>query len=212
MIAMRLPTGREIELLHKKYAPTNEVLDVVFTHCQIVRDIADQLMQINNFEVDAELVRVGCLLHDIGVHPLFDSYGNERKDIEYITHGIRGEEILRAEGLPEEVCRFASHHTGVGLSRQDIVSQNLALPAENFEAETTEEQIVMYADKFHSKTQPPYFNTHTWYEKHIAKFGTDKVEKFVNMVQQFDVPDLTPLVEKYGHQIRTEDDFKIYST
>ncbi len=201
---MQLPTYQEIETLHHKYAPTAEVFDSVFTHCQIVHDIAVLLLSGRSLDVDAELVRIGCLLHDIGVYPFFDSSGHKREELNYITHGIRGEEILRDEGFSETIWRFASHHTGVGLTKQDVVSQGLPLPEENFEAQTTEELLVMYADKFHSKTQPPYFNPYAWYKDYAAKFGSDKVTKFENMAEQFGIPDVAPLVEKYGHQIRPD--------
>jgi uncharacterized protein len=199
---MQLPTYPDIEQLHGKYAPTPEVFDLVFTHCRIVHDIADQLIGSRKLAVDAELVRVGCLLHDIGVYRLFDTGGNAQIDGDYVTHGLRGEEILRAEGFNEEIWRFASHHTGVGLTKRDIVQQNLPLPVEDFLADTPEELLVMYADKFHSKTQPSYFNSNEWYGQYVIKFGEDKARKFAAMADQFGVPDLRPLATKYGHRIR----------
>jgi uncharacterized protein len=199
---MALPSIREIEALHKKYAPTTEVFDLVFTHCRIVCAIAEQLMQAHGVPVDHDLVRVGCWLHDIGVYPLFDEKGKEREDLHYITHGTKGESILKNEGFPEAIWRFASHHTGVGLSRHDIVSQNLPLPPADYEAATPEERLVMYADKFHSKTDPPYFNSYDWYRHSVAKFGADKVAKFEQLAEEFGLPDLGPLAEQYGHQVR----------
>jgi uncharacterized protein len=188
---MNLPTLQEIEALHHKYAPTEAVFDLIYTHCQVVGDIAMQLIAHGGFTVDAELVRVGCLLHDIGVYPLFDKNGVEQKDLHYITHGVRGEEILKAEGLPEVIWRFASHHTGVGLTKDDITKSNLPLPLQDYNAETPEERLIMYADKFHSKTEP------------VAKFGEHKAVLFEQMAQEFGVPELEPLVAKYGHQVRT---------
>jgi len=64
-------TPDEIEALHRKYAPSDEVYDLVFTHCLVVRDIAMQLIAKGAFKVNVELVMVGCMLHDIGVYPLF---------------------------------------------------------------------------------------------------------------------------------------------
>jgi uncharacterized protein len=60
----------------------------------------------------------------------------------------------------------------------------------------------MYSDKFHSKTVPPCFNTYQHYKKIAAKFGQDKVEKFDLMAQEFGIPDLAPLIAKYGHDVR----------
>lgn len=192
----------EIVSLHKKYAPSDTVYDLVFTHCRIVRDIALQLIADNHLSVDRDLVVTGALLHDIGVHPLFGVDSKLRRDVNYITHGTDGEMILRNEGYPEYICRFASHHTGVGLSRDDIVTQKLPLPQKDYLAENDEELLVMYADKFHSKTTPPYFNSYEWYKEYISRFGLHKSVAFKQMAYQFGKPDLRRLQAEYGFEIR----------
>lgn len=191
----------EIKALHRKYAPNEELFETVFTHCQIVWEIAEQLMQRID-SIDANLVRIGCLLHDIGVYTLFDEQGNMYPNNQYITHGIRSEEILRSEGFPDEICKFGSHHTGVGLFVADIKAQNLPLPAQDYLAETKEQLLVMYADKFHSKTKPAVFNSFEWYKEHVSQFGTEKARLFEEMAQQFGVPELKALSEKYKFAIR----------
>lgn len=195
-------TLKEIQALHKKYAPCDEVYELVFRHCQIIYDIAEQLITKGQLAVDPKLVRIGCLLHDIGVYPLFGADGQPKPGANYITHGIEGENILKAEGFPEAIWRFASHHTGVGLTKQDITSQSLPLPVADYLAETDEELLIMYADKFHSKSTPPHFNSFEWYKQDIARFGADKVTKFDEMAQKFGIPDLEPLAKKYGYGIR----------
>src|ERR1700743_2837942 len=121
---MRFPTDKEILELHQRHAPTPESLDLVYTHCQIVSAIASQLLASSGFAADPDLVRAGCLLHDVGVYPLYNDAG-ELDHARYIRHGILGDRLLRAEGLPEVICRFASHHTGMGLTREDVVRQRL---------------------------------------------------------------------------------------
>lgn len=195
-------TPEEIKALHRKYAPSMVVYDLVFTHCRIVRDIALQLNARSTLRVDINLVIIGSMLHDIGVYPLFNAEGKLREGANYITHGSEGEAILKKEGLPENIWRFAAHHTGVGLSKQDIVDQKLPLPVADYFAETDEELLIMYSDKYHSKTTPPYFNTFEWYKKDIARFGDEKVTKFEQMARKFGIPDLEPLSRKYGYKIR----------
>jgi uncharacterized protein len=199
---MTLPAIQQIEALHRKYAVSQSGFELVYTHCQIVNDIAQQVIARNHLQVDADLVRVGCLLHDIGVYQLLDEHGRERPDLHYITHGIRGESILKDEGYPDPITRFPSHHTGLGLTVHDITSQKLPLPARSYEAETLAEELVMYADKFHSKDTPPCFNSYDWYLKHAARFGPDKVAKFEELAHRFGKPDLAPLVAKFGHAVR----------
>src|ERR1700749_402738 len=113
--AMRIPVDAQIRALHEKHAPTAEALDLVYAHCQIVCGIAEQLHgragAASGTGLDIALVRAGCLLHDIGVYRLYDESG--RLDgPNYVRHGVLGYDLLKTEGLPEGICRFASHHTG----------------------------------------------------------------------------------------------------
>ncbi len=202
MSVLALPTLEQIEALHRNYAPTASVFNLVFTHCKIVSDIAVQLAEKSDANVDIELVKVGCLLHDIGVYPLFDKSGVEIDASKYITHGIRGERILHKEGFDERLCRFASHHTGAGITKEQIAQNDLPLPHNDYLAETPEEELVMYADKFHSKTEPPFFNSHKYYSKYVARFGADPQKNFVSLTAKFGKPDLESLMSKYKYSLR----------
>ncbi len=202
MPSVVLPTFDEIEALHRKYAPTDSVFDLVFTHCQIVSEIAAQLAETSGANVDIELVKVGCLMHDIGVYPLFDKNGVEKDTSKYITHGVRGEEILQNEGFAKELCRFASHHTGAGITKKQIEENNLPLPHDDYLADTPEEELVMYADKFHSKIEPPVFNSHKFYTGYVARFGVEAEKSFARLTEKFGKPDLGLLMSKYGQALR----------
>jgi uncharacterized protein len=197
---MRIPTDGEILLLHEEHAPTPEALDLVYTHCQIVCAIAEQLLPASGFAADLALVRAGCLLHDIGVYPLYDAAGKLDHG-QYIRHGVLGHELLRAAGLPEELCRFASHHTGVGLSAGDVLRQRLPLPPADYLADTAEETVVMYADKFHTKAAPPAFLTADAYAASVARFGADKEAAFAAMREALGEPDLAPLAAAYRQRV-----------
>lgn len=197
---MSLPTVEEIRALHEKYAPTQEALDLVHTHCEIVWRIAEQLIARSSLQVDADLVRAGCLLHDIGVYALYDGDGHIAPG-DYIRHGVLGHDILSKENYPERLCRFCSCHTGVGITKHDVLAQGLPLPPCDYLAETVEERLVMYADKFHSKTSPPKFLTAPAYAQHIRRFGADKVEAFNALRKEFGEPDLTSLAARYGHAV-----------
>lgn len=195
---MILPTVDEVRELHERYAPSREALDLVFTHCEIVSGIAEQLVAQTDIPVDADLVRVGALLHDIGVYRLYDQAGRiDHRN--YVRHGVLGHEILHEEGFPERLRRFCSCHTGVGLTRHDVRHQGLGIPEADYLAETVEEQLVMYADKFHSKTNPPTFLTADTYATRVEKFGADKVQAFGLLRARFGEPDLTPARIRYGH-------------
>lgn len=190
----------ESRALHVKYAPSSEAFDLVFTHCEIVWKVAERLIALSGSDVDAELVRAGCLLHDIGVYRLYDAEG--RLDTRnYVRHGVLGHELLRGEGLPDLLCRFCSCHTGVGLSREDVLSQGLPLPPGDYLAVSPEERLVMYADKFHSKTTPPRFVGPDAYATYVGRFGQDKVAAFGALRSTFGDPEIRDLAVSYGHAL-----------
>ncbi|MEU4424031.1 HDIG domain-containing metalloprotein [Actinoplanes sp. NPDC024001] len=187
---MGIPTDRQIRAWHERFAPSRAAFELVHTHCEIVCAVAEELFT----DGDLELVRAGCLLHDIGVYRL-------RESDHYIRHGVLGEELLRELGLPEELVRFCSHHTGVGLTRDDVLRQGLPLPAGDYVAETDEEHLVMYADKFHSKSSPPAFVSADSYARRVARFGADNVDRFAALRARYGEPNLAALAKRYGHAI-----------
>jgi len=198
---VRIPSDLEIRSLHERFAPDPAALDLVHTHCAIVAEMAAQLIARNHLDLDAGLVRAGCLLHDIGVYRLYRRDGSLDHG-DYIRHGVLGHELLRELGFPEVLCRFCSRHTGVGITRGDIRRQALPLPPADYVARTPEERLVMYADKFHSKSAPPRFLTAATYRSRLIEFGPDKVAAFAAMVADYGEPDLGPLAAAHGHALR----------
>ena len=202
---MRIPGDEEIFALHVRHAPTPEALAVVYTHSEIVRRIAAALLAglgaVVDGGIDADLVRAGCLLHDVGVYRLYDAAGR-LGHAGYIRHGVLGHELLAEEGYPEALCRFASRHTGVGITREDVLRQELPLPPADYVAQTPEEALVMYADKFHTKSTPPSFLTAETYAAEVTWFGADKPAAFARLRARFGEPDLAALSAAYGHGVR----------
>ncbi|MFE1268144.1 HD domain-containing protein [Streptomyces sp. NPDC058757] len=197
---MEIPSYDEIRALHRKHAPSDAAFELVFTHCEIVAALADQLLSRSGRGADADLVRAGCLLHDIGVYRLYDSAG--RIDgASYVTHGVLGHRLLAEEGLPETLCRFCSCHTGVGLTREDVLAQGLPLPPADYVPVTPEERMVMYADKFHSKSTPPRFVSPDTFEARIGRFGQEKAAVFRSLRRLYGDPELDALAAAYGHAV-----------
>jgi uncharacterized protein len=188
---VRIPGPEEIRALHEKYAPTAEAFALVHTHCEVVWSIAEQLLSAPRLgHLDADLVRAGCLLHDIGVYRLYGDDGS-LDHANYIRHGLLGHEILEQEGFPETLRRFCSHHTGVGVTKDDVLRQGLPLPPADYLAVTDEERLVMYADKFHSKSRPSAFLSPDEYAAHVRRFGEDKVTAFEALRAEFGDPEPT---------------------
>lgn len=126
-----------IELL-KKYSPDEDSLDHVLTHSERV---SNYLLVLTSrlTSIDKKFLETAALLHDIGrfVYP--------PKSPKAICHGLAGGEILRQEDLPGH-ARVAECHIGIGITRQDIIKQNLPLPVRDFVPETPEELLITYVD------------------------------------------------------------------
>jgi uncharacterized protein len=188
---MQLPGDAEIRALHREHAPTREAFELVYEHCRLVCSVASQFFA--GLDLDTDLVRAGALLHDIGVYRLESSA--------YIRHGVLGYELLASLGFPDELCRFCSCHTGVGITRADVVRQRLPIPPGDYLPRTPEEELVMYADKFHSKRTPPVFVSGNTYTSEVARFGADKVRRFGALRQRYGDPTLSALSAATGYAV-----------
>jgi uncharacterized protein len=188
---MQIPTDGEIRALHKDYAPSRSAFELVHEHCQLVCSVAEQFF--SGVDVDTDLVRAGALLHDIGVYRL--------ESTAYVRHGVLGHELLASLGFPVEICRFASCHTGVGITRDDVVRQTLPIPVDDYLPRTPEEELVMYADKFHSKRTPPVFLSGDTYAAEVRRFGADKVLRFGALRARYGDPSLGDLSDATGYAV-----------
>ncbi|MET8766529.1 hypothetical protein [Streptomyces sp. NPDC004658] len=105
-LATRATQEPALSRLSRSPAPTAGAFALVDTHCEIVWSIAEQLLPAPRLR---HLDTDGRLDH-----------------AQYIRHGL----------LPEALRRFCSHHTGVGLTRHDVLSQGLPLPPADYLAVT----------------------------------------------------------------------------
>ena len=173
-------------IIDKYYPADNELRRVLLQHS---RQVADRCLKIvrqhRELPVDVQFLEEAAMLHDIGIFrchaPSIYCEGTEP----YIKHGSIGAELLRQEGFPRH-ARVAERHTGTGLTREEIVRQQLPLPHEDFVPETLEEQIVCYADKFYSKSHPDRVLTVSQAAQSLEKFGHDGVLKFLEWSRDFE--------------------------
>lgn len=145
-------TSEAKHIIDKYYPEGTRLRDIYMRHCRQVADLALKINRERGLGLDGNLVDDAAMLHDIGIF-LTDAGGIDCHGTEpYIRHGLLGAELLRSEGMPEEVARVAMRHTGAGITRQDIVEMGLPLPPGDYMPETLLERLVCYADKFYSKT------------------------------------------------------------
>jgi uncharacterized protein len=135
-------------------------------------------------------IEEAALLHDIGVcqvrAPKLGLHGINP----YIMHGVLGRAILDREGFPRHAL-VCERHTGVGLTRDDIIRQGLPLPHRDMCPESLPEQIICFADLFYSKKPGRLDERKTIVKvrKKLLPFGTDKVAIFDAWLEKFAVND-----------------------
>ena len=83
----------------------------------------------------------------------------------------------------DAIARVCQRHTGAGITRAEIMEQQLPLPLpddgnEPYMPETMEEKLVCYADKFFSKTRLDEEKTLEHVERSLAKFGEAGLARF----------------------------------
>ncbi|MHB8443245.1 MAG: HD domain-containing protein [Patescibacteria group bacterium] len=161
--------------------PENIILD----HSSIVKDFSVNIVKNKDIKnIDVDLLIDGALLHDIGAY--FCLNKDYSIKIPYIMHGILGEQFLIDHKINLKIARFASHHTGVGILKDDIKRLQLPLPMKNFIPETIEEEIVCYADNFHSKRGT--FSTFNDIKLELQTFGDDKIKKLNEFKNRYGIP------------------------
>jgi uncharacterized protein len=174
-----------IAIIEKYYNPSSEVYKILVNHS---RSVADKALSIANahpeMDIDGTFVEEAAMLHDIGIFycdaPEIDCHGAEP----YIRHGILGAELMRKEGFPRHAL-VCERHTGTGIYREHIREQNLPLPVKDFYPVSPEEQLICFADKFFSKTNPGKEKEIDKIESSLRRYGEDTVLRFNNWCKLF---------------------------
>jgi len=174
------------KIIDKFYPEANRLRDILITHSTMVMKRAVKICDAHpELNINREFVVEAAMLHDIGIcrcdAPGIECFGTEP----YILHGRIGAEMLRAEGFPEH-ARVCERHTGAGITKEDIIAQNLPLPRQDFLPETIEEQVICYADKFYSKTHPEREKSYEQAMKSLAKFGEAGLVRFAKWKAMFE--------------------------
>lgn len=174
------------KIIDKYYIEDNELKNILIIHSQSVARKALQIVSLHpELHLDANFIREGAMLHDIGIIRTNASgiycFGTEP----YICHGLLGGEMLRLEGFPRH-ARVCERHTGAGIGIEDIEAHNLPLPHADFLPETMEEKVICYADKFFSKTHLDRERTVEEALNSLLKRDSKGVERFKEWIKMFE--------------------------
>jgi len=173
-------------LLRKHYAANPDAGDIVLQHSRLVAAKALDVAASLSAAVDLTFIEQAALLHDIGVCRTNAPFIGCSGTLPYLCHGIAGRQILEEEGLPYHAM-VCERHIGVGLTKGDILSQNLPLPHRDMVPVTLEERIIAFADLFYSK-HPGKVSIEKSAEEvrsALAPFGPEKVTAFERMHLEF---------------------------
>ena len=146
------------------------------------------------------------LIDDIGTYFLLKQDGSDGGPLKfdgpnYVRHGLKGYEYLLNEGVDESIAQFARNHTGVGLTKEAVESQGLPLPPADYVPMNLEQEVVMVADKYNSKSIPPKFLTAEAYARKAARFGESNRREWLRLLERYGVLDVMPLAEQYHMRI-----------
>jgi uncharacterized protein len=164
-----------------------ESLKIVLEHSQHVADLALEVARHLALSEDiCCFIGEAALLHDIGVCQVHAPSLGLHGPHPYIMHGVLGREIMEREGYPLHAL-VCERHTGVGLTCEDIIRQELPLPHREMCPESLSEQIICFADLFYSK-KPGSLGERKSIEKvrrKLLPFGNEKVAVFDAWLKQF---------------------------
>ncbi|MDR3268906.1 MAG: HDIG domain-containing protein [Tannerella sp.] len=164
-----------IALIQNYYPSGSEAYRILVQHS---RNVADKALSIARahpeMTPDYAFIEEAALLHDIGIFlchaPEIDCHGTA----DYICHGYLGADLLRKEGFPRHAL-VCERHTGTGISPEMIDRQNLPLPRRDMRPLSLEEQLVCFADKFFSKTNPDREKPVDKIRQSLARYGEECV-------------------------------------
>lgn len=174
-----------MEIIKKFYRTDSMAFIILLNHSKAVTEKA--LIIAEKFQADRQFIYEAAMLHDIAIFmtntPKFGCHGS----YPYIAHGYLGRQLLEKQGFPLHAL-VCERHTGVGITKEEIIRNGLPLPHRDMVPITLEEKIIAYADKFFSKESDGSVRARTVDEimKDLERYGEDKVKTFKEWYEIFE--------------------------
>ena len=175
-------------IIHKYIPPGSALYRLYIPHASLVTAKALSIAtRLGLSEEQHRFIEEASMLHDIGVVEVEPFAPETCQTRPYICHAPLGRTILEREGLARHAL-VAERHIGLGISREDILEQQLPLPPRDMLAESLEERIICWADLFFSKSVPML-----WKEKSVAdvrksaaRYGERQLQMFSTWLKEFE--------------------------
>lgn len=174
-------------LFSRYYSDNPQLRRIVTVHSEQVAKKALSILKEKNLDLNPVDVYCAAMLHDIGVVKCYAPNIYAFGTMPYIFHGIEGRKILEKHHL-HKYASVCDSHTGAGISRQDIIKNNILLPHKDFLPVTQLEKLICYSDKFFSKSKDlAYEKSPNEIISELEKFGKDSVKRFLELHSLFGV-------------------------
>lgn len=181
-------TPDAIDIIKEFYHPKSMLYYILTEHSFRVTEKALSVSaRVAGLKPDTAFIEQSAMLHDIGIY-LTDAPGiGCTGSHPYLCHGVFGRRLLEKMGLPAHAL-VCERHIGIGLSRDDILTANMPLPARDMIPVSLEEKIVCYADLFFTKRRDQMNRMKTISEIRldIHRFGVKKLDRFESWLADFE--------------------------
>ncbi len=176
-----------LAVIEKFYSPGTQLYQLLVTHSRIVAEKSLEIARNLKPLPDLDFIKNAAMLHDIGIYlTRADSIGCTG-DKPYICHGYLGRSVLDKLGLPREYGLVCERHTGAGITKKNIMSNNLPLPHRDMVPKTLEEKIICVADKYHSKSPKNIGKKITTAQiiEDLKKIDENHAKRFLTWAEEF---------------------------
>jgi uncharacterized protein len=181
---------KPLAIIEKFYTPGTKCYNALVEHSRIVTkkslEIARSLAHLNP---DINFIEKAAMLHDIGIFLTRARSIGCNGDAPYICHGYLGRKLLDEQRLPPGYGLVCERHTGAGITKENIVSNDLPLPQRDMVPVSIEEKIICVADKYHSKN-PKYADkkiTTVQIIGELGKISPDHAKRFSIWAEEFNL-------------------------
>ena len=143
----------DINWLFQSYYHDNPHLRrIVIDHSKEVAKKAIDIVNKKKLKLDKKDVYCAAMLHDIGVVKCDAKDIYAHGSLPYLRHGLEGKKILENHHL-HTYAKVCERHTGAGLTKKEIIENNLPLPPIDMLPISLLEKLICYSDKFFSKSK-----------------------------------------------------------
>ena len=178
-----------LAIIKKHYKEGTDQYNLLVNHSRKVSEKALKIAsKLPELVPDLMFIAEASMLHDIGIKFCNASEIFCKGTEPYIKHGVLGRDLLVKEGFPDH-ARVCATHTGVGITRKEIITRSLPLPAEDLIPLSTEEKIISLADLFFTK-YPEHADkelTIDEIKESLFKHGEENVKIFEEWCKEFKI-------------------------